>query len=287
MKVKITESNFRKIYREIPPEHSDISYIETLLKKDIKSFFVKKEIEIIASVKAAIEVMQDYSTFIKKIPTKKIDIEKANPKTRLIFLKSTPAYHHNNLCTRLHSEYKNYEIPIEVPEERVEEYREFFIDNIDLYREKLHIFFARVELNFGLRIRIIREIEKPNSGLETIMDFEVEPENKLLTDIHNLGNEMIQFRFSSEERRKAIQKYGMASHIVAKGGKKIIASQEDENIIKTWFEYKVKMKNKIIKYIIIKFNPDMIFDKTCLEYFGFKPCADCSSESVKLKNELM
>lgn len=276
MKYFITESNFRKAFKIIPPESEDSKYIKDLLTRDIASSFGNNEITNLASAKAALEILQDIDKFKIHILKNPINNrKKTNPKTRLVYLSGNPAYHSTDKCQKIHAEYKNFLIPVEIPMEKIEEYRKFFLENIQLFNEKKDIFFARVEMKFKVVIQNVKEIEIRNSGIESIDDFEIKDEKELLNSIYLLGSEMVQFRFSSDERRKAINKYGYASHLIVSKENQIPISDEDLVIIKIWYKYKIDMKDRILKYLYLKLNPDMAFDKTCLDYLGFKPCSEC------------
>ncbi|EHE7894041.1 hypothetical protein J0V14_000763 [Vibrio parahaemolyticus] len=275
--VYITESNFKSISRELPSEYRDNQYIEELYKNEIKSLLCKKERDIIASVKVAIEAFQDYDEFIR-IPKFKNEpnlTRKLDKKTRLVYLGGAPAYHKEVSCDWLKSSYRNFEIPIEIPDERIEEYRTFFLSNLDLYENNRTAFFANVELKFNVIIRNIKEHSVQNSGTELFLNFDSEPEHELLSKIHALASEMVQYRFSNEMVTKAIRKYGQASHRVVKNRDNYPIRDDEFKVVSCWFKYKTELKKLITKHLILKLNPELKFDKRCLDYFGFKACSDC------------
>jgi len=275
--VYITESKFRSIARECPPEYNDPKYIEDLYKKEICSLLCKKERDVIASVKVAIEAFKHFDEFIRIFEFKdKPSLElKRDNKVRLIYIGGSPAYHKNQDCNWLNSSYKNYEIPVEIQEEKIDDYRKFFIENIELYESNRSIFFARVELKFNVVIRNVIEFSAQNSGTELFLNFESEPEHELLTRIHSLGSEMVQYRFSGDFIRNIISKFGAACHIVVRCRDKYSITDEEFKVVKTWLNYKTELKKLMIKHLILKLNPELKFDKRCLDFFDFKQCSDC------------
>lgn len=89
---------------------------------------------------------------------------------------SSPAYHANSECERLHSEFKNYEIPKEIIEKAESEqgikirFRQWFKANCHLLDEddpryQPDYFILRIRGEFKVDIRDIREIVRPNSGI--------------------------------------------------------------------------------------------------------------------------
>lgn len=282
--VHITESNFKSIARECPPEYQNTQYIEDLYKKEICSLLCKKERDVIASVKVAIEAFQDYDEFIKILKFK----EKPNLKfkkdnnTRLVYLGGAPAYHKTQDCNWLNSSYKNYEIPVQISEDKIDDYRNFFVENIELYERNRSAFFARVELKFNVIIQNIKEFSAENSGTELFLNFDYEPEHELLSRIHSLGSEMVQYRFSNDFIRSAISKYGSASHLVIRNKDNFPITDEEFKVVNIWLNYKTDLKRLLIKHLIIKLNPELKFDKRCLDYFRFKQCSDCYKPEVAI-----
>ncbi|PMG11782.1 hypothetical protein BCU98_02885 [Vibrio splendidus] len=275
--VYITESNFKSIARECPSQYQDAQFIEELYKKEICSLLCKKERDVIASVKVAMEAFQDYDELIRilKFKEKPNLVRKLDKKTRLVYLGGSPAYHKHETCDWLKASYKNYEIPVEISDACVEAYRSFFLANIELYENNRSAFFAKVEIKFNVIIRNVREHSAQNSGAEQFLNFDSEPEHELLSKIHALSSEMIQYRFSRDLVRGAISKYGSICHFVTKDRYKYPITDDEFKVISLWLKYKTELKKLITKHLIIKLNPELKFDKRCLDYFGFKSCSDC------------
>lgn len=275
--VYITESNFKSIAKACPADTYDLKYIENLYKSEIYTLLCKQEKNVLAAIKVAIESYKDYDDFIKlvKFNEKPKPLENRDVNTRLIYLKNTPAYHKNKDCPYLNSNYINYNIPIEIPATKIVEYRKFFLEKISLYENNRSAFYAQAGAKFNVIIQNIKEFHATNSGIEQILDFDLEPEGLLLNQIYALGCEMLQYRSSNEEINKTIRKYGHACHLVTNKRHEYIISDDEYQIVSVWYNYKLKIKSLISKHLIIKLNPELKFDKRCLEYFNFKPCAEC------------
>jgi hypothetical protein len=212
-------------------------------------------------------------------------VQKAHKDTRrYVYEKeSHPSYHKDKHCIALHSNFENYEIPAEIHElekqkcreyDVIEEYRKFFKDNEDLYKENRPAFLAQVGIKFKVRINNVKEVRFSNSGIEEIEDISSEKAiERIEKQIDELLNEMEEFRNIDEEHKKQIRDYGYGTHRANINGIRLI---DDKNsIIYKWHEYKNKLKELIEEYFRIKLNPDFGFNQSMLDDLGFKPCYHC------------
>jgi hypothetical protein len=113
-----------------------------------------------------------------------------NKKSRLIYLPNKPSYHYDENCKYLNSDYHNYDIPLEIRDEDIEKYREFFLENIDLFNDYPDRFYARVEIKFRTKIRNINTLNSKNTGITKISKYEhIELINKIKSELDEIKSD--------------------------------------------------------------------------------------------------
>ena len=125
MKVYITRANSMKILRKL--DYSSLNIEGAVYSKPI--FFLNKREE--QALLAYKEFVMNPEKFIEEVYQKVEVIDNF----RYVFEGESPCYHRREDCERLHSEFRNYEIPQAIRErglEEVQRYRVWFKDNMHL-----------------------------------------------------------------------------------------------------------------------------------------------------------
>lgn len=177
------------------------------------------------------------------------------------------------------SEYKNYEIPVQITEDKIEEYRAFFIKNIDLFERNQAAFYANVELKFNVRIENVKKIQASNTGEVGVENSIIKSEAMLLNDIAMHVNEMINFKNSNENTQRTISNFGFNTPKAIKNAASPSHNLNDDDLakVKEWHELKNKLKDLIISHLIARYNPELSFNGGMLDELGFKKCRSCYS----------
>jgi len=189
-----------------------------------------------------------------------------NNRKRMVFEGGPPSFHLYLDCSFLTSNYENYEIPIEIEDSNIDEYRRFFIKEIELFKEKPDVFYAKVGTKFAVHIKNVKSYNAENSGVKQIDNVELTDPEEIIIKIKDHLFKMEQYRHSSPEYEKIITNNGFATH----------KTKDKSPILKKWHNYKNKLKSLIKSYFISKLNPEFEFKKSVLEQCGYKLCKTCS-----------
>lgn len=271
--VYITKSNLRRIANEISHVVST-KEIEDIYRFNLCAILAVPELNVLSALKIIISSIDDP---IKVISLKEQALlrEKIDKKSRWVFLGGSPAYHKTNNCRHLFSEYENYNIPVQIPYEKIESYRAFFIENIDTFKRNRAAFFAMVELKFNVRIENIEEIHADNSGGDIIENRHIKPADELLSDIGIHINEMNKFKHSSDRTNNIIERLGFNTIKAINNSNAHRLDEVSLAVIKQWHELKSQLKNLIISHLIARYNPELTFNGEMLDSLGFKKCKAC------------
>lgn len=130
--VYITEENLSSIARDISGAISNTQSLEQFYDFELRSILAAPELKKLSSIKLILESLEHPDVLFKILRLNqqpKIRARK-DSKSRWVYLWGSPAYHKNQDCDRLKSEYRNYHIPPQIPVDRVEEYRSYFVENL-------------------------------------------------------------------------------------------------------------------------------------------------------------
>lgn len=195
-----------------------------------------------------------------------------------------PAYHESLDCPLLHSDYKNFIIPEEIRNrgpEKVSEFRKWFSTNQDLYEKDAALFQMRLNAKWKIVVPL-NEIEKSNSGVVEIKNQSL---TELIAKISELLDQARNFVNSSSKNKQMLstyhQKYaylGLREDPLEKNNTPY--PDEDLKDKMEYFEknFKRPVKNLLLEYYRMTFNPDLQFDGKLLEGVGFTACSQCAGE---------
>lgn len=303
----ITEYNFSRL-RLIQTSNLKIIvnriYGEPILCEDeeIDSWFSDIEINQLLIWKALIENNPNkYGDVLKliSIPEPKDDFRYAYKPTK-------PSYHKDKDCEFLYSNYNNFELPVGLleayGEEGVKKFREWFkLKGEDLVKKgKNEQFLTFVESvwgdkkdNNGYIIQVNWEefirVQEKNSGV-------AEPQGnpsllEIISEIELLKIKFRGFRNKLSERQKQLfDKYISKSYLYSKKYKiPGYLSEEEEGELRKNLEnfskdFKCPMRDHLIAYYaLVAGNYDLRFEDNLLRALGFKPCAHCCTDEIRLK----
>lgn len=226
--------------------------------------------------------------FVKKY------VKVANKDTlQFIWEAGTPAYHRDNTCERLNSDFRNIKIPEQIKKaglEAINEFRQWFKESevSALFNRDPEAFMARMHLKFLKYLPSKPEAVKyDNSGHEAMENLNLED---LERRIDNILNELSLFISSSNLiTRKAIVKYDKYSYCATKDSPfpEALPNTEDElgitedklrSFLKVYeARFKVPTANLLKHYYRVKFNPDLLFEGSLLDQLNLRRCGACFS----------
>ena len=212
---------------------------------------------------------------------------------QFIWEASTPAYHKDNTCEKLNSDFRNVKIPEQIKKaglEAVNEFRQWFKepDVSALFNRDPEAFVARMHLKFLKYLPSKPEtVRYDNSGHEAVENLDLAD---LERKIDNLLDGLSQFISSSNSvTRKAIVRYDKYSYCATKESSfpEALPSPEvelgiSEDKLRSFLKgYEAKFKTPIANllkhYYRVKFNPDLLFEGALLDQLKLRKCNACFS----------
>lgn len=267
----LTLSNSKKLVQKI-----DLNSLEQIAgeiyEKDIY-FFNKRERANLIGIKQLFEDPEKFLEYYKPIVT--VDtLQYVTPET-------IPAYHKDDKCDRLHSDFKNYLIPVPIQGKGLQEvqiFRQWFKEkkcaemDVKQYIEAVQLRFIYVgEINE-------KSIELKNSGVSFNENYSME---QLQKRIDSLLDEFNEYFHSNPVVREILYRYQKWTFLAFRD-KPIennftgISDTDLKHLLKGIEEkWKKPVKDFLVEYYRIKFNPDLEFDGQILDKLGMRSCGKC------------
>jgi hypothetical protein len=219
------------------------------------------------------EILSQY----KKIETSK----------NIFVFESVPSYHRFNDCDLLKSSFENFRIPETIQSEgvdKVNEYRQFFVDNKDLVLNHFDFFKDKIKWKFGINC-VPEKINLDNSGTIETENLTIEEITSRLKLVLKKTKEFIN---SSSKNKSIIDKFGEKSFLSENKTslEKNTSNFSDEEIWEVLFQFneqcKKPFKNYIIDFMRISSkNPELKFENKILDQLGLYPCQKCENKFMK------
>jgi hypothetical protein len=221
------------------------------------------------------ELMKNPENYFKHI----YDPIVINDSKKYVYKEHQPAYHTYQDCSRLHSDFTNFELPQEIKERgdlEIERFRKWFLENQYLL-ETPDIFVMRLKLAFGISYNP-KSIIYENSGFAELDNYSIqELEDKIDFYIKEAGR----YFYAEEKNTKILRAFGKVSgrgflDIPLEGNNTGYSDYEVKHFLKDYHrKYKLPIRKLLIEYYRIKFNPDLKFAENYMEVIGFKKCECC------------
>jgi hypothetical protein len=182
-----------------------------------------------------------------------------------------PAYHRVYNCNSLHSDYKNYKLPVEIAKcgnaEKIEEFRTFTKENLETLEENPQKFEMMAQARFFLKNSTgMTRLQEENSGVVNIEEINLETLEKSIDDLLQQADK---YKNKTSNHASVIDKHGNTYP------KPSLETEEDNEILSEWNNIKSNIKRACISYFMITTHPDLNFKTPFLEQLGFKPCPIC------------
>lgn len=271
--VFLTKSNSLRIISSIDTDKMN-SLNGKVYKKPIY-FFSTYEKNKLLGLK---EFLKDPENFIREyyIPIENKD------KMKYVFEGGKPAYHFKGDCSRLNSNFRNFEIPQAIKDKgknEVIKFRKWFKEHQYLL-EKPDSFVENLRINFRVTVNP-KAIDYDNSGSEAINNLNLnELEQKIDKYIVEAGK---YYNNATQEKKDIIRQF--QKHTFLAYTKKEIrnnGTRFNDDIIKKFLRqydihFKKPIKDLLIEYYRVLHNPDLKFEGNLLDQLGFKACKSCEN----------
>ncbi len=202
-----------------------------------------------------------------------------------------PSYHTNKDCERLHSKFKNFEVPFEIKarirekggdEElekmQVQKFRDWFKNHFDLFQNEPDKFLKRLDIDWNVQ-RKLNEIDKENSGIENFDNYDLADFEK---EIDKIIHEAGRFFTSNPDKQSIIRRFQKLTFLAYKkdaieNNDTHLSDSELKDFLREYdSKFKKPLKELLIEYYRIKYNPDLSFDGKILERLNFRECSFCN-----------
>lgn len=256
-----------------------LSEIETAIyKKDIY-FFNRKEKAMLKGIREFLKDPDNFSAqYYKPIIVK--------DSLRYVYPENQPAYHKDNTCSRLQSNFINFEIPEEVREKgetEIKRFRDFFAEHKHLLESNIQEFIEKMQARFFITREINpKSIDYSNSGNEEVKNYSVQD---LENEIDEILRQARKFYRDNPDKQEIIKRFGKMTFLAYVHGDiyKNETGLNDAGLKDFLRAYDEKFK-KPVKFFLVEYyrllhNPDMTFTDTLLDKLGFRKCGHCLGEN--------
>ncbi len=268
----ITVSNSKKIIRKLEEEQFD-EIAESIYKRDIY-FFSKRES---ANIKGIRELFRDLENFILEYYKPIVAVDTY----RYVFPETQPSFHKDEACERLKSNFRNIAVPIAIQERGHDEVIKFrnWYNSTEFKEDDIKDYIFKLQLKFPYVGEINpRAIDHANSGSELKKDYTLD---ELENEIDDLLKKTDQYFNDNPNVRDIIYRYQKMTFLAyipgaLKNNRSGLEDEELKSFLRAYeLEFKTPVKERLIEYYRIKFNPEMKFEGALLDKLGFKACGAC------------
>ena len=295
----ITKANYKRILRKI--NLNSISTDEVEVYKKPIYFLSNWETKYLLIMKTLLKNPEKFAVEVyQKVVNK--DTYKYVYESEL-----SPAYHVSTSCERLNSTYRNFEIPEEIKEraekkaeqenlneeetselikKSVDNFRHWFKININLFNENLEEFLKQLDIRWNIQ-RNVNEIEKDNSGIEDIDNLNLE---ELEREIDKIISEAGKYFTSNKDKQQIIRRFQKLTFLAYKDvpiqqNDTTLSDEELKKLLLFYDEsFKIPIKELLIQYYRVKYNPDLSFSGHLLDQLNFRPCSSCGNNYQPIEN---
>lgn len=269
----ITIANSKRMISKLDPEK--LKKFEGEVYKKPIYFFNQREKCILLALKS---LLKDPNNFLIEYYAK-IETEDS---LRYVIPEKEPAYHTDNSCKRLNSNYNNYEIPSIIREKGKDEvikFRNWYTEFSHLLEEDTVKFIYQLQIKFPYVGEITpKSIERKNSGFEIKENITVEEIEKEIDDLLRAAGAYYK---NNPDKQNIIKRFGRFTflgyyHQEIYKNETELNDEDLKTFLREYDEnFKKPIKILISEYYKLTFNPDMTFEGALLENLGFRACKAC------------
>lgn len=286
----ITKANSKRILRKI--NLNDIPDIEGDVYKKPIYFLSKWETKYLLLMQSLLKEPEKFAIEVYQPVVNKDTFQ------YVFESEQPPSYHSNKSCERLTSNFKNFEVPFEIKarerenaekegksteeidiaeKKQVEVFRTWFKENFELFTNDTEGFLKQLDIKWNIQ-RNVNEIERDNSGVESIENLNLA---ELEKEIDKVISEAGKYFVNNKDRQHIIRRFQKLTFLAYRKGNIDINNTElsDEELREFLLEYDTKfkkpLKELLIQYYRIKYNPDLSFEGSLLERLNFRQCSVC------------
>lgn len=286
----ITKSNSKRILRKI--RLSDIGEIEGEVYKKPIYFLSKWETKYLLLMQSLLKEPEKFAIEVYKPVVNKDTFQYVYESEQ------PPSYHSNKECDRLTSKFKNFEVPFEIKarvrekaekegkteteienleKQQVDIFRSWFKENFELFTNDTEGFLKKLDIRWNVQ-RNVNEIERDNSGVEIKENLNL---GELEQEIDKIISEAGRFFNQNTDKQQIIRRFQKLTFLAYKkeeiygNDTELTDAELKEFLLEYDAKFKKPIKDLLIEYYRVKYNPDLSFEGTLLERLNFRPCSVC------------
>ena len=210
---------------------------------------------------------------------------KVNDTYRFVYEGGMPAYHLKTDCRVLNSNLENFIIPEAIRmkgKREVTRFRVWFKNNQALLQDP-SLLVARINMAFGVN-ESPEDFFKPNTGIARVESLNLEELEKRIDEVILEAEEY--YYQAHNQKQQIIRQYKKYTYL-AYTNKNLVNNKTgiSDDAIKRFLKqydihFKKPLKELLIEYYKVKFNPKLNFEGELLDKLGFKRCAICYNSSA-------
>ncbi|RRB06862.1 hypothetical protein [Larkinella rosea] len=272
-KVYITNANYKRMLKKF--DLKNLPQLQGDIYKKPIYFFSKLEKNILLAIQ---DLLRDPENFIGMYYT---SVKRPDTYT-YVYEGGRPAYHRDLVCPNLHSNFKNFEIPVEIKDKGIQEitrFRKWFHIHKEIFETDLKRFTELLEASFFIIINPAT-IEQKNSGIEKIRNYDLE---ELEIEIDDLLKKAGRFYYFTEKITIILKRFSTLTFLAYKTDPIInndtgYSDDEVREVLKQYDrEFKKPLKELLIEYYKVSLNPNLSFSGLLLDRLDFKSCSICEN----------
>ena len=209
-----------------------------------------------------------------------------------VYAEKRPSYHYNRNCQRLNSDFKNFTIPESIKEQgrdTIIEFRDWFKSVEYLYESDVEAFAARLWAKWSIQTNP-KAIERDNSGGIEIDNIDLSTiESRIDAKLKEAGR----YYYQSPKNTEILKRYGRNAFLARKEDFNSDLNNYSTEEVKEFLidydeKFKKPLKEMLIQYYRVKYNPDIEMEGKLLEQLGFKLCGAClkNHDSKSIRSEI-
>lgn len=292
----ITQANAKQILRKI--NINDIKNVEQDIFEKPIYFLSKWETNYLLHIKSLLKNPEKY--FIEVYQP----IENKDTFHYVYETKTPPSYHYDKNCQNLSAVFRNFVIPQEIKDrtlakaekegntshqieelvqQQVQIFRSWFKSHFQLFTDDLDEFLKKLDIRWNVQ-RKIHEIELQNSGTALLDNFNLE---ELKASINKIIDAAGAFFNNNASKQHIIRRFQKLTFLAYKETKidynnTALSDAELKQFLREYDKsFKEPIKQLLIQYYRIKYNPELSFKGRILKQLNFRACSLCCSNVDK------
>lgn len=274
----ITQFNAHRIIRKINP--ISLSRLTgDVYEKPIYIYSDKEKQELLALK----QLLSDPSRFIDEYYVGVTVVDTGT----WVYPEKEPRFHHYPDCERLLADWHNYPVPEAIKKRGMPEvyrFRDWWKKHYNLYQHDRPTFYIQLSADFHISKQDIDAADRQNSDYTSMENMSLPELKEKIDELLSLAGK---FYYKTEKNTEILKSFQKKTFLARSAGpiKYNTTKYPDDEIKKLLGEYdrlfKTPIKEMLIQYYKVKYNPELSFEANLLERLGFIECYACETKTYE------